>query len=83
LGGLNWVSSDKFDIDAKESDEFAEELRKLSREQLKQKVALLVQSLLADRIRLKVSRETRALVIYAFIVAKNGPKLHEAKPGDT
>src|SRR5208283_4198726 len=44
---------------------------------------LLVQSLLADRFKLKLHHETRMLPVYALVVAKNGPKLHEAKPGDT
>jgi len=82
-GGPSWVGSDKFDIDAKEPDAVAEELRKLSREQQRQEVGLLLQSLLADRFRLKVTHETRELPIYALIVAKNGPKLHAGRPGDT
>ena len=43
----------------------------------------MMQMLLADRFKLKVHQETKELAIYALIVAKNGPKLHEAKPGDT
>ncbi len=30
-----------------------------------------------------VHRETKELPVYALVIAKNGPKLHEAKPGDT
>lgn len=43
----------------------------------------MIQSLLADRFKLKVSHSTRELPVYALVVAKTGPKLHDAKPGDT
>jgi uncharacterized protein (TIGR03435 family) len=46
-------------------------------------MGLMVQGLLADRFQLKVSHATKDLPVYALVVAKNGPKLHEAKPGDT
>ncbi len=39
----------------------------------------MVQSMLADRFKLKVSRETRELPVYALVVAKHGPKLTESK----
>jgi uncharacterized protein (TIGR03435 family) len=32
---------------------------------------------------LKVHRETRDLPVYELLIAKGGPKFHEAKPGDT
>jgi uncharacterized protein (TIGR03435 family) len=43
----------------------------------------MIQSLLADRFKLRVSHETKELPVYALVVAKNGPKCQEAKPGDT
>ena len=43
----------------------------------------MIQSLLADRFKLGVSHETKELPVYALVIAKNGPKLQEAKPGDT
>ena len=82
-GGPEWVSSDKWDIDAKEPDELAAQRRSLSIMQSRQKVGLLLQSLLEDRFQLKVTHAKRELPIYALVVEKNGSKLHEAKPGDT
>jgi uncharacterized protein (TIGR03435 family) len=38
---------------------------------------------LADRLKLALHRETRDLNVYALVIAKNGPKLQESKPGDT
>ena len=43
----------------------------------------MIQSLLAERFKLKVSHETKELPVYALLVAKNGSKLQEAKPGET
>lgn len=43
-------------------------------------VPQMLQSLLAERFKLVIHRETRDLPIYALIVAKGGPKLKEAEP---
>jgi uncharacterized protein (TIGR03435 family) len=82
-GGPSWIKSEMYTIDAKESDSLAEEMQKLPFEKRLEIGGLLVQSLLADRFKLKIHHETRMLPVYALVVAKNGPKLHEAKPGDT
>jgi uncharacterized protein (TIGR03435 family) len=89
-GGAGWISSEKYDIDAKLEDPVAdsvgEDFQKLPPDQRRKQMGLMlqsVQSLLADRFKLKVSRETKELPVYALVVAKSGPKLQEAKPGDT
>ena len=41
----------------------------------------MLQSLLADRFKLKLRHETKELPAYALVVAKGGPKLQAAKPG--
>ena len=82
-GGPSWISSDKFDIDAKEPDGLSDELEKLSLDQRHEKMGMLIQSLLADRFALKVSHATKDLPVYALVVAKGGPKLQAAKADDT
>ena len=82
-GGPSWISSDRFDIDAKEPDGLSEELSKLSPDQRHDKMGALLQSLLADRFGLKVSHTTKEYPVYALVVAKGGPKFQEAKAGDT
>jgi bla regulator protein blaR1 len=82
-GGESWISSETYDIDAKEEDSQAEELQKLPSDQGMQQIRLMIQSLLADRFKLKVSHETKELPEYALVVAKGGPKLQGANPGDT
>ncbi len=82
-GGPSWITSDQYDIEAKEPEALAAELPKLSREEQSAKTHLLVQSLLADRFALKLTHTTKDLPVYALIVAKGGPKLNAATPGDT
>ena len=40
----------------------------------REQILLMFQSLLADRFKLKVRRETRQVPVYALVVAKDGPK---------
>lgn len=82
-GGPSWIGADKYDIDAKEPDGLADELAKLPPDQRREKMGLLIQSLLADRFGLKVTHATKELPVYALVVAKNGPKIQASKPGDT
>jgi uncharacterized protein (TIGR03435 family) len=42
-------------------------------------MALMLQTLLADRFKLVVHREMKEMPIYAVVVAKDGPKLEKAK----
>jgi uncharacterized protein (TIGR03435 family) len=74
-GGPSWINSEKYDIDAKEEDSMVERLQKLPFDRQAEQVRLMVQSLLADRFKLKVSHQTKELPIYELVVAKNGPSL--------
>lgn len=82
-GGPSWVNSERYDIDAKEPDSIAQEVDKLPREQRRPLADSMLQSLLADRFQLKLTHGTKDMPAYALVVAKNGPKLQEAKPVDT
>jgi uncharacterized protein (TIGR03435 family) len=42
----------------------------------------MFQEVLADQFKLKFHREKRELPVYDLVVAKGGPKMKEAKPGD-
>jgi uncharacterized protein (TIGR03435 family) len=78
LRGPSWINSDKYDIEAKMDDSLADNLQKLPVRNRAEQVRLMVQSLLADRFKLKVSHATKELPIYALVVAKGGAKLMPA-----
>jgi len=82
-GAPNWISSEKFDIDAKMDGAVADAFQKLSLDEQKLARQKMLQALLADRFGLTIHRETKEFQVYSLIIAKNGPKLHEANPGDT
>jgi uncharacterized protein (TIGR03435 family) len=81
-GGPNWINTTKYNIDAKMPDGLGEQIQNLPQDQRREKMSQLIQSLLTDRFHLKVSHETREGPVYDLVVAKNGPLLHESKPGD-
>src|ERR1700730_13817647 len=64
-GGPSWVSSDRFDVEGKTEN------RKADPDQLR----LMLQSLLEDRFKLKLHRETKVSSVYALVVGKDGPKI--------
>jgi uncharacterized protein (TIGR03435 family) len=70
-GGPGWLDSDRFDLEAKAEGANQNQLRQM------------LQTLLADRFRLVVHHETKETPVYALVVAKNGPRFHEWKEGDT
>ena len=82
-GGPSWINSERFDIEAKAEDTQTEEEEKLPSVRQWEQLRLRIQRLLADRFKLRLSHTTRELPVYALVIAKNGPKFHEAKPGDT
>jgi uncharacterized protein (TIGR03435 family) len=83
LGGPDWLNSDRYDIEAKVGSSIVDELQKLTPAQLRIERQRMLQVLLADRFKLTVHHETKELPVYALVIAKNGPKLQESKPGDT
>jgi bla regulator protein BlaR1 len=82
-GAPDWIDSEHYDFEAKPDDATAERMGKLSREQRDELLKGMLQSLLADRFKLALRRETKELPVYALVVAKNGSKLHEAAPSDS
>jgi len=73
-----WASETPFDVEAKMNDEMLAVLQKLPRQEQGEQRHLMLQSLLADRFKLKVHRETKERPIYALVVAKGGFKLKES-----
>lgn len=67
-GGPGWVTSDRFDIEAK-----AEGDATLTIERARP----MLKAMLAERFKLKVRRETRDVPAFDLVVLKNGPKFKE------
>jgi uncharacterized protein (TIGR03435 family) len=67
VSGPGWIESERYDISAKaEGAAPAAQLR------------LMLQSLLAERFRLVLRRESKEMAGYALVVAKGGPKMRES-----
>lgn len=81
-GGPNWLRSEKYDVDAKIDSSVVEELKTLSKDQRMLAQQQMLQALLADRCKLGIHREIKDLAIYTLVIAKNGPKVQDAKPGE-
>jgi uncharacterized protein (TIGR03435 family) len=86
-GNLLRFGSDRYDIEAKADDrdprfKAADTAGPGAKQALQDS---MLQTLLADRFKLAVHRETKETSGYALVVAKNGPKLKEAteaRPGN-
>src|SRR6185437_9736309 len=74
-GGPGWMDSDHYDVDAKIAPETAVTLEQMPEEQRRRQMNLRLQTLLADRLRLKLHFETQQEPVFAIMTGKNGPKL--------
>jgi uncharacterized protein (TIGR03435 family) len=85
VGAPGWVNgeTDRYEIQAKIDDSLFAAMQTMTPELQRQQVALMEQSLLADRFKLKFHFETRDLPAYALVVAGGGSKLTPAKEGET
>jgi uncharacterized protein (TIGR03435 family) len=91
VGGPDWMYGhlsgyDGYDVDAKVEDSLAAKLAKLrcgsffgGTCEYRGQMLLMLQSLLAERFKLKVRRDIKQLPVYALVVAKGGPKFLHAK----
>src|ERR1700691_71762 len=77
-GAPGWTDTEHYDIEAKLDDSSPDAGPKLSPDQQGVQTRLMLQSLLADRFKLTLHHETKELPIYALVVTKTGPKLHES-----
>jgi uncharacterized protein (TIGR03435 family) len=79
-GGPEWIRRDRFNIEATaDKNAFPKGASFTLR---RQKMQWMLQTLLADRFKLTIRRETKELPSYAVVVAKNGPKLQKASIED-
>src|ERR1700722_9031901 len=79
-GAPSWIESEKYDVEAKMSDTTMSKLSQMQPNDRWHAQQLMLQELLADRLRLVVHRESKEFPVYSLVVAKNGPKLQATKP---
>lgn len=70
VGGPDWMSSEKFDIDGEPDVPGTPDLNQLK---------TMVRKLLTDRFALKFHRETKSMSAYVLTLAKDGPKLKKSQ----
>jgi uncharacterized protein (TIGR03435 family) len=76
-GGPSWINSERYDIEAKVEDSRVKDAeQKLPFEQRANQIRLMVQSLLANRFKVKVSYTTKDVPVYALVVAKKDQDSH-------
>jgi bla regulator protein BlaR1 len=78
VGLPSWVTQERYDIDAKVSEEDMAEWQKPG-SQLAMLQAML-RTMLEDRCKLVVHREVKEVAVYSLVVGKNGPKFKETDP---
>jgi uncharacterized protein (TIGR03435 family) len=83
IGAPSWLNSDHYDVEAKMDSETADAVHKMNEEDARHARQQMLRALLADRMKLVIHRETREQPLYELVVARNGSKLQEAKPGDS
>jgi uncharacterized protein (TIGR03435 family) len=69
LSGLEWITSKEFRYDI---------VAKTAPGTTQDQALQMMRALLAERFKLALHREQRVLSYYALVVAKGGPKMHEA-----
>jgi len=77
-GVPDWAKTDLFDVQAKMSAADIAEVQKLSYEEGTARLKPMLQTLLAERFKLKVHSETKQVPVYELVVAKGGAKLKDA-----
>lgn len=82
ISGLpRWASSERYDVQARVDANTAEAWKKLSDKELIVRQRPMIQSLLADRCKLRTHYEAKEQPVYDLVIAKGGLKMKEA-PSD-
>ena len=74
VGGPNWIASDRYVIEGMVPDDLSARMQTMSGIESRKLNALMKQSLLIDRFKLKVHFEMRELPVYELVIAKRGAR---------
>jgi uncharacterized protein (TIGR03435 family) len=83
IGGPKWLSSAKFDIEAKCDDETARTFEKIHLKDQVRTEQTMIQALLVDRFQLKTHHETRLLPVYALVLATGKSRMKPSADANT
>lgn len=72
ISGPSWLDRNEYEVEAKAAGAST-----------KEQIALMLQSLLAERFNLKEHSEAREMRAYALLIDKTGPKIHPVNEGET
>jgi uncharacterized protein (TIGR03435 family) len=72
ISGPDWIAVERYDIAAKPPQDTATD-----------QIPAMLQSLLAERFKLTLHRDSKELPVYALATGRNGRRFHEAAPGGT
>jgi uncharacterized protein (TIGR03435 family) len=75
IGGPAWIDTQRFDIVAKMDDAEVARMEKMDGDESDREWDRMLQSLLADRFQLSVTRGQRTLPVFALVVTRSGPKV--------
>jgi uncharacterized protein (TIGR03435 family) len=78
IGAPAWLDSERYEIEAKPDHATGAAFDKLSPDQRREQLMLMLQGLLVDRFKLSLTHQSKDLPVYALLVAKNGPKFQES-----
>ncbi len=83
VGLANWLTSDSdhYDIDAKVDDADIPNWQNPALQP--SMLRIMLQSMLADRLKLAVHRETKIRPVFSLVKGRGGPKFKETDPNDT
>jgi uncharacterized protein (TIGR03435 family) len=80
IGGPSWITTNRYVIDGKVPDDLFTRMQTMSGTDRRTQNALMKQSLLADRFKLKAHFEMREMPVYELVLAKGGAKVKLATP---
>jgi uncharacterized protein (TIGR03435 family) len=72
VGGPDWLESDRFEITAKAEEPVGDS-----------GLMVMLQTLMAERFKLTLHRESRPIQAYVLEAGKNGPKMDKGQGGDS
>lgn len=75
LGASGWMTTEKFDIEARMDDPTAGQLATLPLEKKIEQTRLMLQSLLEERFALKLSETSKETSLFTLVAVKGGAKL--------